>query len=63
VEKREGENICLEKYGANAKIIDSFKTDNEKTVTNQSDILHVQKNYFANLYKNKISGENFWKKK
>ena len=43
--------------------MDSIKTDNGQTVTNQSDILHVQKNYFANLYKNKISGEKFWKKK
>ena len=51
MEKREGKKISLKRSGANAKIMDSFKTDNGKTVTNQSDILHVQKNYFAKLYK------------
>lgn len=40
--------------------MESFKTftnQSDQTVTNQSDIFHVQKTYFVNLYKKKISTE------
>ena len=54
--------LSLDKSRANAKIMDSIKTDNGQTVTNQSDIPHVKKkNYFANVYKKKISGETIVK--
>ena len=40
-----------------AKIVESIRINNGQTVTNQSDILHVQKTYIANLYKKKLSSQ------
>ena len=64
VEKGEKNTVFSQpgKNRANAKIMESIKTDNRQIVTNQSGILHAKKkkkkNYFANVYKKKISNEN-----
>ena len=62
----------LEKSGVNAKVMDSIKDANGlldygqykrcKWVTSQKDILSVQRNYFADLCKKKVSGVNMMAK-
>jgi len=48
--------LNLEKSKANGKIMDCVKNENGNIVTKQSDIMKVQQNYFANLYKKKVDG-------
>ena len=54
--------LNLEKSRANVKIIDSLINDSGQLVTDQKDIMKMQRDYSANLYIKKISDVNMMDK-
>ncbi len=61
VEKGEKNNkyfLGLEKAKANARIMDNLIDKEGKVVTDQREILNMQRNYFAELYTNKVDSNN-----
>ena len=49
--------LSLEKAKANSKIMEEVLDDNNRLITNQQEIMNVQKCYFSTLYKQRVKKE------